>query len=75
MNTNFLINVILEIDEFQKEKNKSNATIEEFRIWLNEKAYNAVNPTELFKKENQKVFDLENEIAKQSFFWADLPNK
>jgi DNA-binding MarR family transcriptional regulator len=65
MNTNFLINVILEIDEFQKEKNKSNATIEEFRIWLNEKAYNAVNPTELFKKENQKVFDLENEIAKQ----------
>ena len=45
MNTNFLINVILEIDEFQKEKNKSNATIEEFRIWLNEKAYNAVNPT------------------------------
>lgn len=65
MNTNFLINVILEIDEFQKEKNKTNATIEEFRIWLNEKAYHAVNPTELFKKEDQIVFDLENEIAKQ----------
>ena len=37
MNTNFLINVILEIDEFQKEKNKSNATIEEFLILTFEK--------------------------------------
>lgn len=65
MNTKILIDVILELDEFQKDKNKTNPTLDEFRTWLNEKAYNKVNPTELFKKENQKVFDLENEIAKQ----------
>lgn len=65
MNTKMLIDVILELDEFQKERNKANLTVEEFRTWLNEKAYSKVSPTELFKKNNQKVFDLENEIAKQ----------
>lgn len=63
MNYLLLKEVIENLEQFDQEKNSS--SIEDFRIWLNEKAYNAVNPTELFKKENQKVFDLENEIAKQ----------
>lgn len=66
MDTSFLLNLILEVQEYEQSKsNKNNFTIEDFRIWLNEKAYQNTNPTELFKKENQKVFDLENEIAKQ----------
>lgn len=65
MNKDFLINIILEIDAFQKDKNKANLTLEDFRTWLNEKAYQEVSPTELFKKENQEGFDLENDIAKQ----------
>lgn len=46
-------------------KKKGSSSLEDFRFWLNEKAYQKTNPTELFKKEHQKVFDLENEIAKQ----------
>jgi hypothetical protein len=63
MNYLLLKEVIENLEQFDQEKNSS--SIEDFRIWMNEKAYQKVNPTELFKKENQKVFDLENEIAKQ----------
>ena len=63
MNYLLLKEVIENLEQFDQEKNSS--SIEDFRIWMNEKAYQNVNPTELFKKENQKVFDLENEIAKQ----------
>ncbi|MFT3919369.1 MarR family winged helix-turn-helix transcriptional regulator [Cloacibacterium sp.] len=63
MNYLLLKEVIENLEQFDQEKNSS--SIEDFRIWMNEKAYQKVNPTELFKKENQKAFDLENEIAKQ----------
>lgn len=63
MNYLLLKEIIDELEEFDQKKGSS--SLEDFRFWLNEKAYQKTNPTELFKKEHQKVFDLENEIAKQ----------
>ena len=40
METSFLINLLLEVQEYEHSKSyKNHATIEDFRIWLNEKKY------------------------------------
>ncbi|POR21041.1 MarR family transcriptional regulator [Flavobacterium columnare] len=66
MNTDFFIQLLLKVKEFEEEVPvKSTVTIDDFRLWMNEKAYQNTNPTALFKKENKTVFDIENEIAKQ----------
>ena len=66
MNTDFLIQLLLKVKEFEQEtQNKNTDSIDDFRLWLNEKSYQNTNPTALFKKENKIVFDTENEIAKQ----------
>ncbi|QYS89333.1 MULTISPECIES: MarR family winged helix-turn-helix transcriptional regulator [Flavobacterium] len=66
MNTDFFIQLLLKVKEFEEEVPfKNSVTVDEFRLWLNEKAYQETNPTALFKKENKTVFDIENEIAKQ----------
>lgn len=66
MNTDFIIQLLLKVKEFEQETpNKSMISIDDFRLWLNEKTYQATNPTVLFQKENKIVYDIENEIAKQ----------
>lgn len=63
MNYSLLLKVIENLEEFS---NKSNSdSLEDFRYWLNEKAYQRENPTQLFQKQHHEVFDLENEICKQ----------
>ena len=71
MNTDFLIQLLLKVKEFEQEtQNKNTDSIDDFRLWLNEKSYQNTNPTALFKKENKIVFDTENEIAKQVILLA-----
>ena len=66
METSFLINLLLEVQEYEHSKSfKNHATIEDFRIWLNEKKYTTESPTKLFKNENHEVSFTENEICKQ----------
>ena len=66
MDTSFLINLLLEVQEYEQSKSfKNHATIEDFRIWLNEKKYTTESPTKLFKNENHEVSFTENEICKQ----------
>ncbi|PTD14964.1 MarR family winged helix-turn-helix transcriptional regulator [Flavobacterium columnare] len=66
MNTDFFIQLLLQVKEFEQEVPiKANASVEDFRLWMNEKAYQNTNPTTLFKKKKKTVFDIENEIAKQ----------
>ena len=66
METSFLINLLLEVQEYEHSKSfKNHATIEDFRIWLNEKKYTTESPTKLFKNENHDVSFTENEICKQ----------
>lgn len=65
IDSKFLNHLISEIQELQDEKGKAIKSLEEFRILLNERAYQRENPTQLFKKNNKNVNDLENEIAKQ----------
>ncbi|MBF6653222.1 MarR family transcriptional regulator [Flavobacterium columnare] len=66
MNTDFFIQLLLQVKEFEQEVPiKANASVEDFRLWMNEKAYQNTNPTALFKKKKKTVFDIENEIAKQ----------
>lgn len=63
MNYPLLFEVIKNLEEFEKEKNSG--TLEDFRCWLNSKAYQNDNPTELLKEHNSNEHRLENEICKQ----------
>lgn len=63
MDLSLLKNLILEIEQFSA-GNSSNS-VDDFRIWLNNKAYEKENPTRLFEKYQIDVNDLENEICKQ----------
>lgn len=65
MELNLIIEIITELDHFQKLQPNNNATLEDFRLYLNEKAYHKENPKNLSKKFDLDVFNFENEIAKQ----------
>ena len=66
MDTNFFINLISEVKEFEQSSHYKNGhSTDDFRVWMNEKAYQKENPTKLFLKHQHDVFDLENEICKQ----------
>ena len=65
MELNLVIEILSELDTFQKSQNSNQPTLEDFRLYLNEKAYERENPRNLTEKYDLKVFDLENEIAKQ----------
>lgn len=68
MNLDLLINLLKEVNEFELSSlYKSNCTVEDFRIYLNEKAYQNDTPQELNNKLGIKVFKIENEIAKETF--------
>ncbi|AZI21423.1 MarR family transcriptional regulator [Chryseobacterium taklimakanense] len=66
MNTNFFINLLLEVQEFENSgRSKNDSTIEDFRNFLNDKFYKTQSPRFISESEQKKVNDLENEIAKQ----------
>lgn len=66
MNTNFFINLLLEVQEFENSgSSKNDSTIEDFRNFLNDKHYKSQSPRFISESEQKKVNDLENEIAKQ----------
>lgn len=66
MNTNFFINLLLEVQEFENSgRSKNDSTIEDFRNFLNDKFYKSQSPRFISESKQKKVNDLENEIAKQ----------
>lgn len=65
MELNLIIDILKELDGLQSKNPTTQITLEDFRLHLNEKAYERENPRNLTEKFNLEVFDLENEIAKQ----------
>ena len=60
-----IIEILTELDHFQKSNANTSAGLDDFRLYLNQKAYESENPRNLTEKFDLDVFDLENEIAKQ----------
>lgn len=65
MELNLIIDILSELDTFQKNQPSNQTSLEDFRLYLNEKAYEKETPRNLTDKFDLQVFDLENEIAKQ----------
>lgn len=65
MELNLVVEILKELDEMQQSHPNMQMTLEDFRLHLNQKAYEKENPRNLTDKYNLDVFDLENEIAKQ----------
>ncbi|MEC5156347.1 MarR family winged helix-turn-helix transcriptional regulator [Chryseobacterium sp. MP_3.2] len=66
MNLELLIDILKEFKNFEESTSyKSTAKVEDFQNFLNERSYGKENPTNLSDKYDLKVYDLENEIAKQ----------
>lgn len=65
MELNLIIDILTELDTFQKIQPSAQTSLEDFRLYLNEKAYEKETPRNLTDKFDLEVFDLENEIAKQ----------
>lgn len=63
MNYKLLHELIDHLEKFDQEKKTD--SVEDFRIWLNEKHYESQSPKFISEQEKHQVFDLENEIAKQ----------
>jgi len=66
MKTDFIIDLLHQVKEFENSSAwKPNCSVEDFRMWLNDKKYTEESPTKLFKNENHQVSFTENEICKQ----------
>lgn len=65
MNINLVVDVVQELKNFENNEQKSAATMEDFRNYLNQKAYERETPSHLTNKHNIKVNEVENEIAKE----------
>ena len=65
MELNLIIDILSELDNFQRKQPSNSTTLEDFRLYLNEQAYEKETPRNLTEKFDLKVYDLENEIAKQ----------
>ena len=65
MELNLIIDILSELDTFQKIQPGAQTNLEDFRLYLNEKAYEKETPRNLTEKFDLEVNDLENEIAKQ----------
>ncbi|KQT18509.1 MarR family transcriptional regulator [Chryseobacterium sp. Leaf404] len=66
MKTDFIIDLLHHVKEFENSSAcKPNCSVEDFRMWLNDKKYTEESPTKLFKTENHQVSYTENEICKQ----------
>lgn len=66
MQTDFIIDLLYQVKAFENSDGyKPNSSVDDFRIWLNDKKYADESPTKLFTNENHKVAFTENEICKQ----------
>ena len=65
MELNLIIDILTELDNYQKTNPNANVGLDDFRLYLNQKAYEKENPRNLTEKFELDVNDLENEIAKQ----------
>lgn len=65
MKLNLIIDILKEIDSFEKICSGNLLSLEDFRLYLNQQAYEKETPQNLSEKFELQVFDLENEIAKQ----------
>ncbi|MGV8915787.1 MAG: MarR family winged helix-turn-helix transcriptional regulator [Kaistella sp.] len=65
MKLNLIIDILKEIDSFEKIRSGNLLSLEDFRLHLNQQAYEKETPQNLSEKFELQVFDLENEIAKQ----------
>ena len=66
MQTDFIIELLHQVKEFESsDACKPNSTVDDFRVWMNDKKYADESPTKLFKNENHHVSFTENEICKQ----------
>ena len=66
MQTDFFIDLLHQVKEFEhSDACKPNSTVDDFRVWMNDKKYIDESPTKLFKNENHQVSFTENEICKQ----------
>lgn len=66
MQTDFFIDLLHKVKEFESsDACKPNSTVDDFRVWMNDKKYIDESPTKLFKNENHQVSFTENEICKQ----------
>ena len=66
MNTDFFIDLLHQVKDFENSDTyKPHSTVEDFRMWLNDKKYREESPTKLFKNEEHEVSFTENEICKQ----------
>ncbi len=66
MSTDFIINVLREIQKFESSSfAKNNPEIDDFRCWLNYEKYRKESPTKLMLENNFDGNFLENEICKQ----------
>ncbi|MXV37819.1 winged helix DNA-binding protein [Flavobacteriaceae bacterium Ap0902] len=64
MNYDLLHSIINSLEAFE-EDSTGNVDLDDYRRWLNEKAYLKESPKKLAKKFNLEVNELENEICKQ----------
>ncbi len=66
MKTDFIIELLHQVKEFENSSAcKPNCSVEDFRMWMNDRKYRAESPTTLFKNEKHQVSFTENEICKQ----------
>lgn len=66
MHTDFFINLLHQVKEFEdSDAFKPNSSVEDFRVWMNDRKYADESPTKLFKNENHQISFTENEICKQ----------
>lgn len=66
MQTDFIIDLLFQVKEFENSNQcKPNSTVDDFRMWMNDKKYRDESPTKLFKNEQHQVSFTENEICKQ----------
>lgn len=63
MDFSLLKELVNEMEDFSSQTHSN--SLDDFRNWLNTKAYERENPKHLFKKYELTVNDLENEICKQ----------
>jgi DNA-binding MarR family transcriptional regulator len=66
MQTDFIIDLLHKVKEFENsDAYKPNSSVDDFRMWMNDKKYCDESPTKLFRNENHQVSFTENEICKQ----------
>ena len=65
MNINLVLEVVQELKNFQEIQQKCGASVEDFRNYLNQQAYERETPSHLTIKHDVAVNMVENDIAKQ----------